>query len=97
MIEVLECHEDVCIVVARRGESSGGMSEHLPETYPGSDGRDTWSVVDHTVLGKQLNDLVVEPVIDVVRIVMDAIDYLVLVDQPLNSGIIFTSHRSSRA
>src|ERR1700675_4927732 len=57
MIGVLECHEDVRIVVARCGESSIGISEHLPETSLGSDGRDTRSVVDHTVLGEQLNDL----------------------------------------
>ena len=71
MIGVCECDQHIRIVVTRCDESGIGMSEHLPETSPGSDRRDGWSEVDHTVCGEQINYIVVVPVIDVVRIAMD--------------------------
>jgi hypothetical protein len=39
---------------------------------------------------KQLNDLVVQPVVDEVGIAMDEIDDLVLVDQPPKCGRVLT-------
>ena len=61
MIEVLERRQDIRIVVVCCGKSAVGMSEHLPETRPGSHGVcDTRSTVDHTVLSEQFNDLVGE-------------------------------------
>jgi len=66
MIKLLERHEDVRILVARGGKSPFGMSEHPSETSRGSHGRPARSVVDHTVLGEQFQDLVVESVINAV-------------------------------
>jgi hypothetical protein len=80
MIEVLERHEDVRVVMARSRISTIGMSEHPPEAGPGLHGHPARSVVDHTVLGEKFDDLVVEPVIDAVRIAMNKVDDLVLVD-----------------
>src|SRR5580693_7486056 len=78
MIEVIERHEDVRIVVARCGKTTIGMSEHAPETCLGSHGRNTRSVVDHTVLDEKLDNLLIEPVIDAIRIAMNEIDDLIL-------------------
>jgi hypothetical protein len=87
MIEVLERHQDVGIVVACCGKTAARMSEHLPETRSGAhEHGDARSVVDHTVLSEQFNDLVIQSVIDAVRVAMDKIDDLVLVDQLPNRG-----------
>jgi hypothetical protein len=94
MIEVFERHKDVRIVVAGCGISTSGMSEHPPESSPGSHRCDTRSVVDHTVLGEEADDLVVEPVIDAIRIAMNEIDYLVLVNELTNRGGYITLHES---
>ena len=89
MIEVLERHQDVGIVVACCGKTAVGMPEHLPETRPGAHQHgDARSVVDHTVLGEQFNDFVVQSVIDAVRVAVDKIDDLVLVDQLPNRGLV---------
>jgi len=53
---------------------------------------DARAVVDHTVLGEQFDDLVVEPVIDAVRVAVDEIDDLILVDQTLHRGFGVTVH-----
>jgi hypothetical protein len=95
MIEVLERHQDVRIVVACCGKTAVGMSEHLPETRPGAQRSDARSVVDYTVLGEQFNDLVVEPVVDAVRVAVDEIDDLVLIDQLPNRGLDVTVHELS--
>src|ERR1700674_456649 len=95
MIEVLERHQDVRIVVACCGKTAVGMSEHLPETRPGAQRSDTRSVVDYTVLGEQFNDLVVEPVVEAVRVAVDEIDDLVLIDQLPNRGLDVTVHEPS--
>ena len=87
VIKVLDCHQDIRIVMARCCKSTIGMSEHPPETRPGSHWWcESRSVVDHTVLGEQFDDLFVEPVIDAVRIAVDEIDNLVLVYQPPKCG-----------
>jgi hypothetical protein len=89
MIGVLERHQDVGIVVACCGKTAVGVSEHLPETRPGPHKHgDAGSVVNHTILGEQFNDLVVQPVIDAVRVAVDKIDDLVLVDQLPNRGLV---------
>jgi len=94
MIEVFERHKDVRIVVAGCGISTSGMSEHPSEGSPGSHWCDTRSIVDHTVLGEEADDLVVEPVIDAIRIAMNEIDYLVLVNELTNRGGYITLHES---
>jgi hypothetical protein len=84
-------------VVACDGKSTIGISEHPTEGSPGSQRCDIRSVVDHTVLSEEFDYLVVEPVIDAVRIAMNEIDYLVLGDQPSNGGSVVTFHRFSWA
>jgi hypothetical protein len=78
MSEVIEGHEDVGVVVACCLISA--FPEYSPETRPRSYGRPARSVVDHTVLGEKVGDLVIEPVIDAVRIAVNEVDDLVLVD-----------------
>src|ERR1700733_1449174 len=97
MIEVIERHEDVRIVVARCGKTTIGMSEHAPETCLGSHGRNTRSVVYHTVLDEKLDNLLIEPVIDAIRIAMNEIDDLILGDQPLDGGNLVAVHLPSCA
>jgi hypothetical protein len=72
------------------------MPEHPTETGSRPHGGcETRSVVDHAVLGEELNDLVVKPVIDTVRIPMDEIDDVVLVQQPTKAGGIVSVHQCS--
>ena len=73
-------------MVARCDELGIGIPEHLPEMDSGPKGRNPRREVDYTALGKQLNDLVVQPVVNEVGITMDEIDDLVLVDQPPKCG-----------
>ena len=73
------------------------MSEHLPGDWLWTERAESPArKLDYTALGKQLNDLVVQPVVNEVGIAMDEIDDLVLVDQLPNCGRILTIHEFPR-
>lgn len=81
LIGTVKRHQDIRIVVAGGGIAPTGVPEHLPETSPRMHGRPIWSVVDDAILGEKFNDLVVQPVIDAIRILVNKVDYLVFVDE----------------
>jgi hypothetical protein len=94
-IGVSERHEDVGIVMAGGSESTFGVVEHPSECGSGSNRGGARGVIDHTVLGEEADDLVIEPVIDVVRIAMNQIDDLILVDELTNRSGQVALHQSS--
>ena len=95
MIGVFERHKDVGIVVAGCGISTFGTSEHPPEGSPRSHRCDARPVVvDHTVLGEEADNLVVQPVIDGIRIAMNEVDYLVLVNELTHRSGYIALHQS---
>jgi hypothetical protein len=59
------------------------MLEHLPELGPRTHRRcETRSIVDHAVFGEEFDHFVVEPVIDAVRIPVNEMGDVVLVEKP---------------
>src|SRR5262245_22174355 len=86
-VVVVEGHEHVRVVMAG-GEETGpgagsGAAEQRAKGAAAADGRsDAGAVVDQALLGEELGELVVQLVIDEIRVAMDEIDDLVLVHQP---------------
>lgn len=77
-------------------KSCFGMPEHLPEPGPRTHRRcETRSIVDHAVFGEEFDHFVVEPLIDAVRISVNEIDDLVLVEEPPKGGSGATIHQFS--
>ncbi len=52
------------------------------------------SVVDHAIIGEELDHIVIEPVVDAIGIAVNEIDDLVLVEEPLKGGGGTTLHQS---
>jgi hypothetical protein len=86
---LLERHQDVCVVVARRREANGRMPEHLAQRASTAHGwRDARAaVVQHALFREQRCDLVVQAVVDAVGVAVDEVDDLILVDEALQNAL----------
>jgi hypothetical protein len=84
-------------VVTRRRETATRVPEHLAQRGATAHRRrEGWAIVDHAIHGEQLSDLVVEPVIDTVRVTVNEVDNLVLVHQPPKRTVLVTGHQALR-
>ena len=92
-IGTVESHQDIRVVVAGRGKAPARVSEHLSEPGPRTHGRDARCVVDHAVFGEELYDFVVQAVINAVRVLMDEVGDLILVDELPNRSGFITDHQ----
>ena len=94
MIGANKRHQDIRIVVTGCGISPFGVSEHLPELSPRMHRLPARPIVHHAIFGKEFHDLVVEPVIDAIRVLVNEVDDLIFVDEPPDRGGFVSIHQS---